>query len=87
MDTKIVYNGSRMESVNCDRQTLGIYDDITLSTNNTASILDLCSGIAQKIKEQVVDVIGRITVDSSWTPRTIHNELNACFCCIVLIKW
>jgi hypothetical protein len=65
MAEKIVYNDLEMESINRNRQTKGSYDDITISTNSSTLIFNLCNDIAKKIKDQVVDVIGHVAVDAS----------------------
>jgi hypothetical protein len=54
-----------MESINERRQTMDVYDDITVSTNASTLIFNLCSEMAKKIKEQAVDVIGHVTIDAS----------------------
>lgn len=67
MDEKIVYKGSEIELINDNLQTMGIYDGINISTNNKTLILNLCGEMAQKIKDQVIDVIGHIPVGTTST--------------------
>jgi hypothetical protein len=62
MAEKLVYNGSEMESITRNTQTM---DDLTISTNSSKLILNLCNDIAKKIKDQVVDVIGHVALDAS----------------------
>jgi uncharacterized protein YbcI len=65
MAEKNVYNASEMESMNRHRQTMDIYDDITISTNSSTLIFNLCNDIAKRIKNQVVDVIRHVAVNAS----------------------
>jgi hypothetical protein len=44
---------------------MDVYDDITVSTNASTLIFNLCSEMAKKIKEQAVDVIGHVTIAAS----------------------
>jgi len=80
MAEKIVYNDLEMESINRNRQTMGTYDDITISTNSSTLIFNLCNDIAKKIKDQVVDVIGHVAGDASSKAWTVINEPHPFFC-------
>jgi RNA-binding protein YhbY len=65
MAENIGYNGSEIGSIHRYKQTMDIYDDVTISTNTSRLILNLCNDIAKKIKEQVIDVIGHIAIDAN----------------------
>jgi hypothetical protein len=65
MAENIGYNSSEIGSIHRHKQTMDIYDDITISTNTSRLILNLCNDIAKKIKEQVIDVIGHIAIDAN----------------------
>jgi hypothetical protein len=65
MAEKLVYNGSEMETKTRNTQTKDMYDDLAISTNNSMLILNLCNDIAKKIKDQVVDVIGHVALETS----------------------
>jgi hypothetical protein len=65
MAEKIVYNSSETKSRDGSRQTMDIYDDVTISTNASTLIFNLCNEMAKKIKEQAVDVIGHVAIDAS----------------------
>lgn len=59
------YNSSEMESINHHRQTVDMFDDLTISTNNSALIFNLCNEMAKKIKDQAVNVIGHVAINTS----------------------
>ena len=65
MAEKLVYNGSEIETRTRNTQKNDVYDDLTISTNASMLIVNLCNDIAKKIKDQVVDVIGHVALETS----------------------
>ena len=65
MAEKLICNGSEIETRTRNTPKTDMYDDLTMSTNTSMLIINLCNDIAKKIKDQVVDVIGHVALETS----------------------
>lgn len=65
MAEKTIYNDPKIELINCHKQPIDILDNLTITPNNTILIYNLCNEMAKKIKDQAVDFIGHVAINTS----------------------
>ncbi|CAF1933770.1 unnamed protein product [Rotaria magnacalcarata] len=66
-ENSVYHDDSEIDSLNADSTTMDIYDDVTVSTDSSTLIFNLCSNMAKKIKDQAVNTIEHTIVDTSST--------------------
>ncbi|UJR30849.1 hypothetical protein I4U23_018364 [Adineta vaga] len=60
MEKKPVYDKFELNYI---KKAIDTHEDQTIPTNDSMVILNLCTDMAQKIKEQVVDQVGHATTN------------------------
>ncbi|CAF4376759.1 unnamed protein product [Rotaria socialis] len=64
-ENSVYDDDSEIDSLNADSTTMDIYDDVTVSTDSSTLIFNLCNNMAKRIKDQAVNTIEHTIVDTS----------------------